>query len=110
MEWNYFATSHGKGAVDGVGAVLKRKIWQITKTKNIVLPNAFSFFECARHNVHGIDIYYISSDQIEEFSLQLVNKWKEVRKIPGIQKLHSFSFDGNQIKAARTAYSLKILI
>lgn len=26
MEWSFFATSHGKGAVDGVGATVKRKV------------------------------------------------------------------------------------
>jgi len=26
VEWNFFASSHGKGAVDGVGAMVKRKV------------------------------------------------------------------------------------
>jgi hypothetical protein len=26
MTWNYFASGHGKGEVDGCGALLKRKI------------------------------------------------------------------------------------
>jgi uncharacterized protein (DUF2236 family) len=26
MTWNYFATDHGKGKVDGVGAILERKL------------------------------------------------------------------------------------
>jgi hypothetical protein len=26
MVWNYFATNHGKGEIDGVGALLKREI------------------------------------------------------------------------------------
>lgn len=50
FEWNYFGTSHGKGAVDGVGATIKRKVWQMTKTKHIILENAFSFYRCARNN------------------------------------------------------------
>jgi hypothetical protein len=28
MNWNYFANGHGKGEVDGVGALLKREIWK----------------------------------------------------------------------------------
>lgn len=27
MEWNFFASSHGKGAVDGIGATVKRKVF-----------------------------------------------------------------------------------
>jgi hypothetical protein len=25
--WNYFATSHGKGPVDGIGGSVKRQVW-----------------------------------------------------------------------------------
>ena len=32
IRWNFFATSHGKGAVDGVGGVLKRRAWNKGKT------------------------------------------------------------------------------
>ena len=27
--WNFFATSHGKGAVDGLGGMVKRSIWRV---------------------------------------------------------------------------------
>jgi len=40
LEWNYFATSHGKGAVDGVGAVVKRKVWQIQKMRQATVEQA----------------------------------------------------------------------
>ena len=26
--WNFFATSHGKGAVDGIGGTVKRSVWR----------------------------------------------------------------------------------
>ena len=27
ITWNFFATSHGKGAVDGIGGDVKRRVW-----------------------------------------------------------------------------------
>lgn len=106
LEWNYFATSHGKGAVDGVGAVIKRSVWQITKTKRILLETALDFFECARNKLSGICLIYISSKQIDEFSPNLLEKWKKVSNIPGIQKIHWVSCnDESEIKLANTAYS-----
>ena len=27
--WNFFATSHGKGAVDGIGSMVKRSVWRV---------------------------------------------------------------------------------
>ena len=35
IRWNFFATSHGKGAVDGVGGVLKRRAWNKVKARQI---------------------------------------------------------------------------
>lgn len=108
IEWNYFATSHGKGAVDGVGAVVKRNVWQLTKTKNIILHDALSFFECARNNINGVQLVYISSQQIEEHSIPLIGKWKALSNIPGIHQLHSILCDENSnIKVARTSSTSK---
>lgn len=39
-EWNFMATSHGKDAVDGVGAVLKQSLWRAVKGKRVVLNSA----------------------------------------------------------------------
>lgn len=109
MEWNFFATSHGKGAVDGVGAIIKRKVWQITKAKNIVLPDALSFYQCAEKHITGIEMYFMPSAEIDNLSLQykLDEKWKEVKGIPGISQLHSFCCDGKQVQAGSTAYANK---
>ena len=27
LQWNFFATSHGKGVVDGIGGAVKRSVW-----------------------------------------------------------------------------------
>ena len=40
ISWNFFATSHGKGAVDGVGGVLKRTAWNKVKARQVVIRNA----------------------------------------------------------------------
>lgn len=33
IKWNFFATSHGKGPVDGIGATVKRIVWSNTKNR-----------------------------------------------------------------------------
>ena len=30
LTWNFFATSHGKGAVDGIGGTVKQNVWRAT--------------------------------------------------------------------------------
>lgn len=109
VEWNFFASSHGKGPVDGVGAVLKRKVWQLTKSKNLLIPDALSFYNCAQNNVNAVKIYFMSSDEVNKHSVlyNLDEKWKDVESIPGISKLHYFCCNDQEVTAARTAYSEK---
>jgi hypothetical protein len=47
MCWNYFVSSHGKGEVDGVGALLKREI-----CKEQIKPHA-----CNLQNVKDVTFY-----------------------------------------------------
>lgn len=110
VQWIFMGSLHGKGPVDGVGAVVKRKVWQITKSKNVVLPDALSFYNCAQNNV-GVKIYFMSSDEINKHSMlyNLDEKWKKGKNIPGISQLHYFCCDGQEVTAARTAYSEKKL-
>jgi hypothetical protein len=41
VQWNFFSTSHGKGAVDGIGGTAKRTVWRRVKAR--LIPNV----ECA---------------------------------------------------------------
>lgn len=83
IEWNFFATSHGKGAVDGVGAVINRKIWHLTKTKNICLNDALDLYQCAQEHIKGIKILYVDEGQINETPF-MTDKWNNLPNITGI--------------------------
>ena len=48
IKWNFFATSHGKGAVDGVGGVLKRRVWNKVKARQVVIQNAAEFTDAVK--------------------------------------------------------------
>ena len=43
ISWNFCATSHGKGAVDGIGGVLKRTAWNKVKARQVIIRNAAEF-------------------------------------------------------------------
>lgn len=106
LEWNYFATSHGKGAVDGIGAIVKRKIWQLTKTKNIILNDAVSFYNCAKKCVKGINIIFVGANEIAEISPIINQNWENLPNIPGIRMIHSVFCDcDSKIQIALTASS-----
>ena len=46
--WNFFATSHGKGAVDGIGGTLKRSVWRQVKANSLPPHNTKSYAEIAK--------------------------------------------------------------
>ena len=48
IRWNFFATSHGKGDVDGVGGVLKRRAWNKVKARQVVIRNATEFTDAVK--------------------------------------------------------------
>lgn len=54
IDWNFFATSHGKGAVDGIGATVKRGIWNAIKSCQIVIKDSTECFEYAKKTIKGI--------------------------------------------------------
>lgn len=48
IQWNYFATSHGKGAVDGIGGMMKHLIWNaVSSRKAPVVVDALYILETA---------------------------------------------------------------
>ena len=48
--WNFFATGHGKGVVDGIGGQAKSLVRQqvLSKSKNIIVQNAADFAKVCR--------------------------------------------------------------
>ena len=47
LSWNFFATGHGKGTVDGIGETLKRDLNTTILSKNIVIKNIDSLYDIA---------------------------------------------------------------
>ena len=42
MIWSFFATFHGKGAVDGIGGMVKRSVWRVVRAGTTAPPDAAS--------------------------------------------------------------------
>lgn len=62
IEWNFFATSHGKGAIDGVGGTAKRMAWNLVKSRQVHISNASEFVNAL--NAHASKITFIFIDNL----------------------------------------------
>lgn len=50
LSWHFFATSHGKGVIDGVGGTLKRMAWTRVKARQLEVRNAEEFFDAVKNS------------------------------------------------------------
>ena len=88
ITWEYFATSHGKGAVDGIGGVVKRTVSTAVLSKQEQVQNAPDFFRVAKSKCEKISVLYCGTKEIES-NMEEYNKiWENIVPIPNLRNLH----------------------
>ncbi|KAL0147062.1 hypothetical protein M9458_057586 [Cirrhinus mrigala] len=91
VQWHFFATSHGKGAVDGVGATVKRGVnTDVLCRKAVLVTDAASFVASAKESCPNINIKLVTSSEITEFIQHhnLNERWANTSAVPGTQSVH----------------------
>ncbi|CAB3977243.1 Hypothetical predicted protein [Paramuricea clavata] len=73
ITWNYFATSHGKGPVDGIGGAVKRQVWMTVKTRKHIVCDAKSFVVAAE-DASNVKVVEMATSEIEERNTSLNTK------------------------------------
>ena len=90
LQWHFFATSHGKGAVDGIGGSLKRLISCAVNSRTHKVKDAASFTAAARDNNTKIDVMEITTENIDSFLSDgsIGELWMSVSPLKGTQGVH----------------------
>ena len=91
IQWNFFATTHGKGVVDGVGGTIKRLVWKaLIARKAAVVVDAKTFYLVAKQLQSSVNVSLIDKEQILKKSDELCLKtcFDEAPALPGISKFH----------------------
>lgn len=107
-KWNFSATSHGKGGIDGIGGTVKRRIRDAVKARKIDPTTSLSFATEATKICPNINILHAASEDIENRKKMLDDTWEtangEIHSIPGTRQLHSFqSFQPGIIRCSMTS-------
>lgn len=111
LQWEFFAASHGKGAVDGLGGTVKRVAWTGVKARKVILNSAEDFYKYVKTEVKGIHIAFVSKADIENDKNLLDSLWEHVVAIKGVQIQHHFeAVDNVSIAVARTSKSNPIVV
>ncbi|XP_072180506.1 uncharacterized protein [Diadema setosum] len=100
IEWNFFATSHGKGPVDGIGGSAKRFVWDKVRTRKHTVTDAKTFAEAAS-TMKNVSVCEITSSEITKRNgkLNLNVVFSEAKAIPGIAKMHFFTVVNDEVAA-----------
>ena len=98
-EWKYFATSHGKGVVDGIGGSAKSLVRTKVMSKGgnaIVVQNSMDFAAAASDLMNGVTVVHVSKEEISQV-IDQEKPWSLIHDVPGISKIHKMSCtkDGN---------------
>jgi hypothetical protein len=56
VRWEFFATSHGKGAVDGIGGEVKRIVWDAVRSRQMEVTCLNDFVNCAQARTNKIKV------------------------------------------------------
>ena len=89
-EWSFFGSSHGKGAVDGVGGVVKRTVWNAVRVRKCIVTNAAEFADCAIKHMKNINIIFVPANEIEKHKDMLDKRWEGLKTVQGTYSLHFF--------------------
>jgi hypothetical protein len=83
VHWNFFAPSHGKGAVDGVGGCAKRTVWTAIKSRTVTVNCAEDFCKAlADKQLEAIPIENFSQlTWVKEACTRVIAEAKEVKTI-----------------------------
>ena len=91
-EWHFSATSHGKGACDGLGGTVKRLAARasLQRPYNDQLMTPRQLFDWACNNIPAAYFGYCSNEDYVREQSSLEHRFQLSRTIPGTRKLHSF--------------------
>ena len=108
FSWKYFATSHGKGVVDGISGSAKSLVRKrvMNQGKNVVIVKISRvLYKVAKDDMKGVTVLHISEGQISEL-IKEKKPWENIKDASGISKIHVVSYcDGSTIEMFKTNLS-----
>ena len=92
--WTFTATGHGKGAGDGIGAVLKSTARRVTRASNILLSTPRDFYEFSQQQQlktakakdqqePGVHLLFLKAEEVDRAKEDIMEPRAEVIKATG---------------------------
>ncbi|KAK6175722.1 hypothetical protein SNE40_014117 [Patella caerulea] len=90
LNWNFFATSHGKGPNDGIGGNVKRIVHRLIMARAAVVYDAQTFTEAVKSSKSQINILSVTDADILQrcHELEVHSPWTGLQTFPGTISTH----------------------
>ena len=86
--WNFFATSHGKGIVDGFGGTVKCAVWRHVHNGCSHVTSAKTFCDIVAARNPNVHVKFIASTEIFANKEMLDNHWSDTKPVPKTHQIH----------------------
>ena len=93
-KWNFSATSHGKGCIDGIGGTVKRRVSEKVRAQCLDISSSNEFAKLATEICPNINVLCIEEEQVDIQKPRLDAIWnpngQEIKTLPGTRTAHYF--------------------
>lgn len=87
--WNYFATAHGKGCIDGFGAVAKHKVRRLIIARRAVVNCAKDFVSAFNMEESQVEVSELTDATIKNFNKK-IGLDKMINDAPAVADISSY--------------------
>lgn len=103
--WNYFATSHGKGCVDGIGATVKNVVRKHIKARQASVNSAADFVNAFNLTPSTISVEQVTDEDFCEINnkLNVAEIFLNTKNIPDIASAHQIQQESGNIRIFSTS-------
>ena len=111
ITWNFFATSHGKGVVDGIGGTLKRAVWRKVKAEAAHISCASEYAALGKEVCPNMHIEFVSQEEVSQLTPFLNARWENVQAVPRSNQVHCVKPIGSdRVQVADTSDSTDVRV
>ena len=91
-EWHFFATSHGKGACDGIGGTVKRHAYftSLQKDTDLLLTSPERLFQWAKQFFKKIHFHLCTNEEHEKHREFLISRFLNAKTIKQTRSFHCY--------------------
>lgn len=99
VHWNFFATSHGKGSVDGFGSVVKNRVRRLVNSRQVVVNSSIDFVNAFNREDSVMNVIHMSESEAEQirYKLDLDFIFATAKPVPNIFTFHHLEVNNGKV-------------